>query len=501
MKIKMKNSIVKKLFLVNSVVFVSLIVVSLFFQQVLFEKFYIHKRKNESFNVSKNFVSIYSTNGDLKEAFEKSVEGEKAFGYRFLILDKYGDVKYVINPAIDRAAKENIKILGEILFRIKTDNLLSQVQDNTYKTVVYYEKRIPLSSIITIYNYKEKDEFIVCATSMQPINEATKVIKEFYLYFFIAGVIITVILSLVYSKNVSKPILEIKDTADRIANLDFSKNVDVKTDDELGMLAKAINTMSYNLQNTLNSLKEANKKLEEDIEKERKLEKMRKDFIATTSHELKTPISLIQGYLEAFKDDIFPMEDKDYYIDILLDETKKMGNLVNDMLDLSQLESGKYTLQIEKFDLSLLVKKVVNKFKANINEKNINLDLNVSEAIVDGDFNRIEQVISNFLTNAIRHTDGKIKINLLKELDYVKLDVINSGNRIPEEEIENIWSKFYKIDKSGNKKYGGTGLGLSIVKNIIDLHDGEVGVNNLEDGVCFYFKLPLSNVVDKRVEL
>lgn len=217
---------------------------------------------------------------------------------------------------------------------------------------------------------------------------------------------------------------------------------------------------------------------------------MRRDFVAATSHELKTPISLIQGYLEAFKDDIFSKEDKNYYIDILLDETNKMNNLVNDMLDLSHLESGKYNLQIEEFNLSQLTKRVINKFNSSLNEKNIQVELDLNDIVVKADFNRLEQVISNFLTNAIRHTSGKIKINLFDEIDYVKMEVINSGEKIPQDEIENIWDKFYKVDKSGNKKFGGTGLGLSIVKNIVQLHGGNVGVNNLEDGVCFYFTIP-----------
>ncbi|MCX7694678.1 MAG: HAMP domain-containing histidine kinase [Caloramator sp.] len=486
---KMKGSIVKKLFLINSLILIFFIVLSFAFQHIFFERFYVHKRKIESVNVLTNFVETYEKTGDLKLSFEKSVDINKAFGYRFLILDREGNVKYAINPAIDKGAKENIRILTDAIFRINTDNLLSKVEKDKYLSMVYYNKRFTISSIITIYNLSEKNEYIVCSSLLQPINEASKVIRELYIYLFVAGIIVTLIISLIYSKNVSRPILEIKDAADRIANLDFSKKIEIRSDDELGMLAGAINTMSENLKNALNSLREANKKLEEDIEKEKKLERMRKDFIAATSHELKTPINLIQGYLEAFKDDVFEDKDKDYYIDILLDETKKMAGLVNDMLDLSQLESGKYKLEIEEFNLCDLVKKVINKFEESTRSKSIELKLNIEDVFVKADFTRIEQVITNYLTNAIRHSTGKAYINLYKENERVKFEVINSGENIPEDELENIWNKFYKIDKSGNKRYGGTGLGLSIVKNIIELHGGQVGAQNIEGGVKFYFVL------------
>ncbi|CDF57494.1 sensor histidine kinase [Thermobrachium celere DSM 8682] len=489
MIVKMKGSIVKKLFLINTIILIFFIILSFVFQNLFFEKFYVHKRKLEAINVLNNFVEIYEQTSDLKLSFEKSVDINKAFGYRFLILDREGNIKYAVNPVIDKGAKENIRIITDVIFRISTDNLLSKVEENSYISKVYYNKRFPISSIIAIYNLSEKNEYIVCSSLLQPINEASKVIRELYIYLFIAGIIVTLIISLIYSKNVSRPILEIKDVADRIANLDFSRRIEIKSDDELGMLAGAINTMSENLKNALDSLREANKKLEEDIEKEKRLERMRKDFIAATSHELKTPINLIQGYLEAFKDDVFEDKDKDYYIDILLDETKKMAGLVNDMLDLSQLELGKYKLTLEEFNLAELVKKVANKFEENIKSKNIELKLNIEDVFIKADFTRIEQVITNYLTNAIRHSTGKVEINLYKEDERVKFEVVNSGENIPDDEIENIWNKFYKIDKSGNKRYGGTGLGLSIVKNIIELHGGQVGAQNIEGGVKFYFVL------------
>lgn len=263
-----KSSIVKKLFIVNFIVFISFIIFSLLIQQIFFEKFYIHKKKKEAEKIITSFAKVYSDTGDLKEAFTKSIEVEEVLGHRFIILDNNGDLKYIINPVNDKFAKGDTIAISDILLKIKTDGLILYLQQDKYLTHVYFNRRFPSNNIVSIYNYKNF-EYIVLISSLQPINEASNVIGEFYLYFLLAGVVATIVLSFIYSKTVSKPILEIKEVADRMANLDFSRVIDIKTDDELGMLATAINTMSRNLKNALESLREANKKLEEDIEKEK----------------------------------------------------------------------------------------------------------------------------------------------------------------------------------------------------------------------------------------
>jgi len=291
---------------------------------------------------------------------------------------------------------------------------------------------------------------------------------------------------------IAKPLIKITKTASKMANLDFNEECVIKSEDELGNLAASLNLLSKNLNESLTSIKDANTELEKDIEKEKKLAEMRKDFVASVSHELKTPITLIEGYTQALNDDILEGAEKQYFLDVIMDESKKMNNLVSDMLDLSQLESGNFKLVQEEFFLNELIKPVTKKFSSLINEKNINLELNLIENIkINADWNRIEQVLTNYVTNAIRHTDtdGSITVTMINREDIICVEVENSGSNISADETIKIWDNFYKIDKSRTRKLGGTGLGLSIVKNIILLHGGSCGVENTEKGVKFYFTL------------
>lgn len=289
---------------------------------------------------------------------------------------------------------------------------------------------------------------------------------------------------------ITKPLIEINKVATKMAKLDFSEKCNVKSEDEIGNMASSLNFLSENLNEALTSLKEANVKLEEDIEKERKMEKARREFVAAVSHELKTPISLIDGYAMALKDNIFGEEEKDYYLDIIIDEGRKMGSLVNDMLDLSNLESGSFKLTREEFDICNLIKFTLKKYKNIIKEKAVKVELNLLENImVYADWNRIEQVITNFITNALRHVNenGTIYVGMIDKGNTISIGIENTGSRIPEEELSKIWDKFYKVDKSRNRKLGGTGLGLSIVKNILTAHRYSFGVENTDRGVKFYF--------------
>ncbi|SQB92893.1 sensor histidine kinase [Clostridium tetanomorphum] len=205
--------------------------------------------------------------------------------------------------------------------------------------------------------------------SLQPIDEAVSVIEELYKYFSIGAVFFIVILAFIYSNMITKPLIEINKVATKMAKLDFSEKCNVKSEDEIGNMASSLNFLSENLNEALTSLKEANVKLEEDIEKERKMEKARREFVAAVSHELKTPISLIDGYAMALKDNIFGEEEKDYYLDIIIDEGRKMGSLVNDMLDLSNLESGSFKLTREEFDICNLIKFTLKKYKILLKKK------------------------------------------------------------------------------------------------------------------------------------
>lgn len=489
---KSKKSITRKLFTITSLVFVIFITINLIVQSVFFEQFYVKWKKE---NLEHNLVNFKREYNSIKKGEDESKlisSFEEDNNYKIIIRDSSGNLKYLTRTIDER--KDSIKIRN--MNKIMSDEIehtggITKLKEEGKPLVFITQKNREMVISVAGILYDEKsDEIIYAFSSLQPVNEAVQVIKSFYLYFYIGAIITILLLSLIYSNMIAKPLIKITKTASKMANLDFNEECVIKSEDELGNLAASLNLLSKNLNESLTSLKDANTELEKDIEKEKKLAEMRKDFVASVSHELKTPITLIEGYTQALNDDILEGAEKQYFIDVIMDESKKMNNLVSDMLDLSQLESGNFKLVQEEFFLNELIKPVTKKFSSLINEKNINLELNLIENIkINADWNRIEQVLTNYVTNAIRHTDGSITVTMINREDIICVEVENSGSNISADETIKIWDNFYKIDKSRTRKLGGTGLGLSIVKNIILLHGGSCGVENTEKGVKFYFTL------------
>lgn len=286
-----------------------------------------------------------------------------------------------------------------------------------------------------------------------------------------------------------------------MSNLDFSHKYKITgADDEINNLGKSINTMSDKLEKTIKQLRRTNIELEKDIEEKSKIDEMRKSFISDVSHELKTPIALIQGYSEGLLENVNTDEEsKQFYAEVILDETNKMDKLVKQLLELMKLEYGKREFEDKEFNLVELEKEVVRKSQVMIEEKEVKITFETLEEInVFADDFYIEQVVSNYITNAMKHVKevkGKkyIKIENVIDIDKnkVRIKVFNTGDNIAEENIARIWNRFYKIDESRNRKEGGTGIGLSFVKAIMSNYDNSYGVINKENGVQFYFELDL----------
>ncbi|MCP1123123.1 HAMP domain-containing histidine kinase [Bacillus sp. 3103sda1] len=336
----------------------------------------------------------------------------------------------------------------------------------------------------------EIKEFAFAMTSLQPVDEAMLVLKDYYVYALIIVFIVIILLSFYYSKIIAKPLIKMNRVTKKMANFDFSEKLPISTDDEIGSLSGSINSLSVNLKDRIDKLHVANTKLQQDIEKERQLEKTRKEFISGVSHELKTPLSVIRSFAEGIKDGV--SKDTTYYTDVILEETDNMNRLIVEMLELAKLESGTYKLEIEAFSIGELIQQVYTKLLFSIEEKNLHVELALNPTIyVQANRNRIEQVVVNLLSNAIRYTpNGKqVKLSVIEYEEMVKVEIENNGTPIPEESLDKIWDRFYRLDASRSRHTGGTGLGLSIVKNILELHHADYGVYNKENGVAFYFEL------------
>ncbi|MEN1935453.1 HAMP domain-containing sensor histidine kinase [Paenibacillus sp. 102] len=336
----------------------------------------------------------------------------------------------------------------------------------------------------------EIKEFAFAMTSLQPVNEAMLVLKDYYVYALIIVFLVIILLSFYYSKIIVKPLIKMNRVTKKMANFDFTEKLPISADDEIGGLSSSINTLSVNLKDRIDRLNIANTKLQQDIERERQLEKTRKEFISGVSHELKTPLSVIRSFAEGIKDGV--SKDNTYYTDVILEETENMNRLIVEMLELAKLESGTYKLEMNTFSLGELVQQVYTKLLFSMEEKQLQIKIDANPSIyVEANRNRIEQVVVNLLSNAIRYTpDGKeIRIRVIENEEKVKVEIENTGNPIPDESLQKIWDRFYRLDASRSRNTGGTGLGLSIVKNILELHHAEYGVYNTNDSVVFYFDL------------
>lgn len=365
---------------------------------------------------------------------------------------------------------------------------------------IYYEKASHTKStvFIRIIDKDEGKRYIVAAVPHQAVLEAIEIMKDYYGFVFAAIVIIVALLSYAFIIMVSRPLIHINAVAEKIANLDFTERLEITSEDEIGSLSNSLNIMSDNLRLSLDELKHHNQTLKEDIEKERQIENMRKDFINGVSHELKTPLGIMKSYAEALQDGIGKSKQP-YYAEVILDEIDRMDALVRDMLEISKLQSGGYKLKCSTIEVYSLMVSVVDRMVSLMEDKALTCEVVAGEEnlYIWADEDKIEMVVNNLLSNAIRYSNpgGTIKINLRKTTDekscYIGIE--NNGESIPDDKLDKIWEKFYRLEGSRNKDNGGSGLGLAIVKNILDLHGADYGVCNLPEGkgVNFYFALPM----------
>lgn len=365
---------------------------------------------------------------------------------------------------------------------------------------IYYDKASHTKSTVFI-RVVDKDggkRYIVAAVPHQAVLEAIEIMKDYYGFVFGAVVILVAILSYVFIIMVSKPLIHINHVAEKIAHLDFSERLEIESDDEIGSLSNSLNIMSDNLRLSLEELQLRNQRLKEDIEEERAIENMRKEFISSVSHELKTPLGIMKGYAEALQDGIGKAKQP-YYASVILEEIDRMDLLIRDMLEISKLQSGIYKLQYSTFNLIDLVEEALVRHLHLLEAREMDYEVitNRSMAMVWADASKIEMALSNLVGNAVKYgkEGGQMKITLNVNETDVYCSIENDGDVIPEDKLERIWEKFYRLEGSRNKHNGGSGLGLAIVKNIMELHSADFGAENLEPvGVRFYFMLKRGDV-------
>ncbi|TXR68547.1 two-component sensor histidine kinase [Bacillus sp. AY18-3] len=394
---------------------------------------------------------------------------------------QFPDVKGLVNPIY-----KNSLFLDSIK-EFQRDVLLNESNQIEYsiKTMDYEKNDIKYKLLMKPITERDGSvTYIYAMASLQPVDEAVQMVQDYYIYIIAFVVVLIFLASFYYSKQIAKPLLKINDTTKKIAHLDFTEQIPITSKDEIGDLSKNINVLSNKLHSHIGQL-------EQDIEKERKLENTRKEFISGVSHELKTPLSIMKSCISILKDGVAEHK-KEYYFQAMEREVDKMDTLILDMLELAKFESGTYKMKKDVFYIDTVIEDICEHLSVDIEKKELHVHKNICSFEVVANQSRIEQVIVNFITNAIRYTPNKedIIISTIDEKNRIKVCIENKGTHIEEEQLDKIWDRFYRVDAARQRSQGGTGLGLAISKNILELHDAEYGAENTEDGVLFYFYLP-----------
>lgn len=333
---------------------------------------------------------------------------------------------------------------------------------------------------------------VILRSPIARIESTMKIVNRIFIYVSAGIMIFGSIFILLVSNVFAMPLKRMAHAARRMSDLDFDVRIPVMTRDEIGELGIAMNVMSDRLQKTISELKSANIRLEKDIEQKKQIDEMRKEFLSHVSHELKTPIALIQGYAEGLKDNLFDdPESQEYYTDVIIDEAQKMNNMVKKLLELNELEFGNNPLNIERFDVTAMISDIIASSSILASSVEANIEFDEETAYVWADEFMISEVFTNYFTNAIHYVKqgGTIRIWYTFINNNLRVNVFNEGNQIAKEDIDKLFIKFYKADKARTREYGGNGIGLSIVAAVMSSHAKAYGVLNVENGVVFYFDL------------
>lgn len=484
----MKKSLFNKLFGTYVIVTsLSIVIVSLFFY-IFFSQYYIGEKEEQLLTQGKAMSSELSSpikNDELGKVNELVDNFNKVNISHMWILDKTNSIisGYEGVSHDDELCPNNYQVekalQGEVVYN---------------KGIIKYVDKPVLSVALPIYvDNKVEGAVFVCNEVSDIINNIMDALK----IVISAGVIaifISLLISYFISKTIVKPVKEITEISFQLAKGNFSKKAKVDSSNEIGKLGEAFNYMMEKLDKTLYDLEDERNKI-------MKMEKMQREFVANASHELRTPLTSVRGYVEAILDDVVKDgEEKRKYLRIILKETLRLHKLVNSLLDLSRIESGQTPINKKTLDISEVIDKTIMKLKPIIEDQELQVEKNLPEDLpmVLGDEDLIEQVLINYITNALRFTPsgGKIIVKAEYGKEEVYIYVTDTGVGIPSQELTKVWERFYKVNETRPLSKEGSGLGLSLVKDIVELLGGRVWAESkIHKGSTFGFSLNISKRV------
>ena len=480
------------------IVVLSIILFLILVNSFVLEKYYQYTKSNQLKSLYNNINDYYNSDNPATNFKDELDRVAIKNNFDIIIKDENDKAVYLSNKDF----LSNIRVIIDFWGINKQKEY--KVLEETDKLEIRNIKDTETSANYILLSGKLDNGYgVYIRIPISSIQESVRISNRFL--YLIAGIVIIVggIAIIYISKTFSSPISELNNIAKKMANLDFSHKYAVTDDDdEINELGESINMMSDKLETTINQLRSTNIELERDIEKKSKIDEMRKSFISDVSHELKTPIALIQGYSEGLLENVNDdPESRKFYAEVILDETNKMDKMVRQLIELTKLEYEKREFNNRTFNIVELEKEIVRTSKVMIDEKQTEVIFETPDKIdVFADDMYLSQIITNYLTNAIKHVkdiDGEkyIKITnvVLQDKQKARVTVFNTGDNISEENLNRIWNRFFKADEARNRDDGGSGIGLSIVRAIMNNYGNDYGVKNKPKGVEFYFEVDLQS--------
>ena len=496
---RFKHSLRFKLTMLLMVMMILIIFVSIGITQLSIKTYFFGELKYRMIDMYKDINVIFSTEDFSDEEISEHLSNLAAKGeINVFVLCENG--KIYSNTNEQSKMRDSMQSIAKLLNGTNEDDLgglFSNKNDGYYIFHQNYDEEMS-TAFYDLVGVLDDGSLISLRSSVTRFDESVETAMELYSYVGILAIIVGCMAMCFVSSSYVKPIHEMAIAAKRMAQLDFDTKVKTHSNDEIGELGKSINSMSKELEATISELKTANAELTKDIKEKIQIDEMRKEFLSHVSHELKTPIALIQGYAEGLKENVLDdPESRDFYCEVIMDEADRMNTMVKKLLALNELEFGNNKANFERFDIVELMKNINASSEILVQQNNLYLHFPYEESVfVWGDEFMIEEVYRNYLTNAIHHATegGNIFVTMEEKEDILRINVFNEGNIIPEEELDKIWIKFYKVDKSRTREYGGSGIGLSIVAATMKLHGRNYGAYNKENGVVFYFELEMAKL-------
>ena len=455
-------------------------------------QYYIRSRTEIIYEAYHKIQQAANSDTYSTEAFRKELNDVCGiYNITVYVMDANSRLKY----ASINGGEELEKRLTAYIFGFFTDEVEIIEEGDGY---VVQKLHTEGEDFLEMYGRLSTGISFIMHTPLESIRESAKIANRFLAYMGIVAALAGGVIVWFVSTKITKPILELNRISEKMVHLDFEAKYEGGARNEIGLLGENINKLSASLERSISELKTANNELQKDIERKEQIDAMRREFLANVSHELKTPIALIQGYAEGLSEGVNDdPESRSFYCEVIVDEASKMNNMVKKLLTLNQLEFGNDDVAMERFDVTALVKNYVQ--SAGILTRQNEITVRMEEygpVYVWGDVYKTEEVFTNYFSNAVNHCmavdkdSGKIIVISLEQRDgKIRIGVFNTGQPIPEESVPHLWEKFYKVDKARTREYGGSGVGLSIVKAIMESMNQKYGVENYNNGVLFWFEL------------